>query len=340
LRAGRLKQYADEQHGEWKFLMWDAEAGVPKMPMGSSGHRWGDVQGKWNLLLKDGKDGSDIHPELTFLSKHDGVVQVELDDFGMGTVYRRGVPARTVKTADGEQVQVATVYDVMMAQYGVDRGLAGDYPTDYNDENAPFTPAWSEKYTGRGREDVIRFAREWGRTAKLTEGKCTIIIGAGINHWYHANLMYRAGIHALMFCGCVGKNGGGLAHYVGQEKLAPAESWASIMSAKDWHSTPRLQNAPSWHYVHSDQWRYEKDFTDYHTVPKQHDPNNMAKGHAMDMQVRAVRNGWLPFYPQFPENPLDVAVAAREAGAKSPEEVAAWVAERLRIRVSLTWQFF
>ncbi len=168
-------------------------------------------------------------------------------------------------------MQVTTVYDLMMAQYGVNRDLTGDYPTDYDDENAPFTPAWSEKYTGRGREDVIRFAREWGHTAELTEGKCTIIIGAGINHWYHANLMYRAGIHALMFCGCVGKNGGGLAHYVGQEKLAPAESWASIMSAKDWHSTPRLQNAPSWHYVHSDQWRYEKDFTDYHTVPKQRD---------------------------------------------------------------------
>ncbi len=35
----------------------------------------------------------------------------------------------------------------------------------------------------------------------------------------------------------------------------------------------------------------------------------MAQGHAMDMQVRAVRNGWLPFYPQFPENPLEVAAA-------------------------------
>ena len=52
----------------------------------------------------------------------------------------------------------------------------------------------------------------------------------------------------------------------------------------------------------------------------------------MDMQVRAVRNGWLPFYPQFPENPIEVASAAREAGAKSPEEVASWVAERLKNR--------
>lgn len=44
-----------------------------------------------------------------------------------------------------------------------------------------------------------------------------IIIGAGINHWYHQNLTYRAGAMALMLCGCVGKNGGGLNHYVGQK---------------------------------------------------------------------------------------------------------------------------
>ena len=48
-----------------------------------------------------------------------------------------------------------------MAQYGVPRGLPGEYPKDYDDENAPFTPAWSEKYTGLGRETLIRFAREF-----------------------------------------------------------------------------------------------------------------------------------------------------------------------------------
>ncbi len=102
---------------------------------------------------------------------------------------------------------------------------------------------------------LVRFAREWGRTAEFTNGKCMVIIGAGVNHWYHNNLMYRSAIHALMFAGCVGVNGGGLAHYVGQEKLAPMESWSAIAFAKDWHGPSRLQNSPSWHYVHSDQWR-------------------------------------------------------------------------------------
>ena len=329
LRAGRLGPYTGAEHGEWKFLMWDQVDDRPKMPMGSAGFRWSTTPGKWNLLLKDGADGSPIEPVLTFLGRHDGVVEVELDDFGEGRTTRRGVPIRQITLADGSVATVTTVYDLLMAQYGVPRGLAGQYPSGY-DEDAPYTPAWSEKYTGIGRDLLVRFAREWGRTAELTGGRCIIIIGAGINHWYHANLMYRAGIHALMFCGCVGVNGGGLAHYVGQEKLAPAESWSAIAFARDWHPAGRLQNAPSWHYVHTDQWRYEKQFTDYHTVPANQGPDSLAAGHTMDVQVRAVRSGWLPFYPQFNRSPLQIVRDAEAAGARTPEAVVAWAVEQLK----------
>ena len=95
-----------------------------------------------------------------------------------------------------------------------------------------------------------------------------MIIGAGINHWYHANLMYRAAIHALCFTGCVGvqrRRPG--SHTSGKRSwlrwiLGPA--WRS---PRDWYPASRLQNGPSWHYIHSDQWRYEKNGTDYNTVP-------------------------------------------------------------------------
>ncbi len=332
LRAGRLSKYAEDENGEWKFLMWDEEEGVPKMPMGSVGHRWGENQGKWNLKLEDGVDGTPIRPALTFLEDNDDQRLVELDDFAEGCTRLRGVPVRQIETADGETVTVATVYDLLMAQYGVPRGLDGHYPADYDDEDAPYTPAWSERFTGIGRRDLIKFAREWGTTAEHTNGKCTIIIGAGINHWYHANLMYRAGIHALVFCGCVGVNGGGLAHYVGQEKLAPGESWGAIALAKDWFPAVRLQNAPSWHYVNTDQWRYEKDFTDYHTVPKSQPDDSIAKGHTMDVQVKAVRNGWLPFYPQFEKNPIELVKEARAAGAESEPDIQKYVIEKLKSR--------
>ncbi|NUP99723.1 MAG: nitrate reductase subunit alpha, partial [Armatimonadetes bacterium] len=328
LRADRLAPYAAVENGTWKFLVWDEIDARPKMPMGSMGDRWGQP-GKWNLKLEDGLDQSAIAPRLTFLDDHQGVIEVELDDFAGGATLTRGVPTRQIETADGQVVTVTTVYDLMMAQYGVPRGLPGQYPISYDDD-LPYTPAWSEKYTGMGRETLVRFAREWGRTADLTGGKCIIIIGAGVNHWYHANLMYRAGIHALMFCGCVGVNGGGLAHYVGQEKLAPGEPWGAIAFAKDWVPAARNQNAPSWHYVHSDQWRYERSFTEYHPVPKSE--GSLAGGHTMDLQVRAVRNGWLPFYPQFGESPLEVARKAREAGAQTPEEITAQVVERLQSR--------
>ena len=57
--------------------------------------------------------------------------------------------------------------------------------------------------------------------------------------------------------GCNGKNGGGMNHYVGQEKLAPVDSWAAIMSSKDHGTVARLQQAPIWHYINSCQWRYD-----------------------------------------------------------------------------------
>ncbi|HEX9795256.1 MAG TPA: nitrate reductase subunit alpha [Planctomycetota bacterium] len=328
LRAGRTAPYAAEENKDWKFLVWDTNDGRAKMPKGSVGHRWGEAKGKWNLLPEDGVDGSAIAAELTFLDKHDGVLELKFDDFSTASTLQRGVPYRIVQTDTGP-VKVATAYDLLMAQYGVPRGLPGAYPASY-DEDGPYTPAWAEKYTGVDRQTLIRFAREWASTAEHTGGKCCVIIGAGVNHWYHANLMYRAAIHALMFCGCVGVNGGGLAHYVGQEKLAPMESWSAIAFAKDWHGPSRLQNAPSWHYMHSDQWRYERGFTDYHVVPASQPEDSLASGHTADLNVRAVRSGWLPFYPQFGENPIETAREAAASGAKTDDEIAARVVERLK----------
>ena len=330
LRANRLSQYQDIENGDWQFLMWDETDNRTKVPQGSAGNRWAkENKGKWNLKLEDNVDGSKIDPALTFLKNSDEIIDIEIDNFAEGETTQRKVPVKYIETKNGK-VAVATVYDLLMAQYGVGRGLEG-YPTSY-DKDELYTPTWAEKYTGISPDTLIRFAREWASTAEHTGGKCTVIIGAGINHWYHANLMYRAAIHALMFTGCIGKNGGGLAHYVGQEKLAPGESWASIALAKDWHAPSRLQNTPSWHYIHSDQWRYEKSFTDYHTVPKNQPENTLAKGHTIDVNVKAVQNGWLPFYPQFETNPIDLGSEARENGAIDEKGVVDYVVEKLKKR--------
>ncbi|PNU21441.1 nitrate reductase subunit alpha [Geothermobacter hydrogeniphilus] len=327
LAADALKGYRDEEHAAFKYLVWDEKAAAPRMPLGTLGFRWQEKKGEWNLQMKDGRDGSDIAPALSLLAAKDDELQVAFDDFGAASSVRRGVPVRYIETTGG-RVAVTTVYDLLMAQFGVNRGLAGDYPTDYDAENSPYTPAWQEKFTGIDRANVVQFAREWALTAEKTEGKCSIIIGAGVNHWYHANLLYRAGIVSLMLCGCVGKNGGGLNHYVGQEKLAPVAPWATIMGALDWNKPPRFQNAPSYHYVHSDQWRYERAADEARIQPVA-EHNAITAGHTMDHQVRAVRNGWLPFYPQFDRNPSEAVKQAEAAGAASNQEIVDWTVKQL-----------
>lgn len=332
LRAKRIAGYEGVENGDWHFLMWDEAESRPKMPMGSIGYRWSEEKGKWNLKLKDGLTGSSINPALTFLEQNDQLVQVCFDDFGEGISRRRSVPARRIRTVDDQLVTVATVYDLMMAQYGVPRGLPGEYPEGYDDSRTPYTPAWQEQYTGMSRDTLIRFAREWGETARLTGGKCTVIIGSGVNHWYHNNLAYRSVINALMLCGCVGVNGGGLAHYTGQEKIAPFESFSAIAFSKDWHAASRLQNAPTWHYLHSDQWRYERDYADYHTMPRNPLMQDLPGRHTADVLIQAVRNGWMPFYPQFNRSPLDVVRDAQRAGARTDDDIVNYAVEQLKTR--------
>ncbi|TAK31309.1 MAG: nitrate reductase subunit alpha [Chloroflexota bacterium] len=326
VRAKALARYRDVEHGDWKFLVYDARSGQPRMPGGAVGHRWAQREtGKWNLLMKDGLDGAELDPILTFIDDADEVGQVAFTSFENQTVSRRGVPIKYLETDEGK-LPVVTVFDLLMAQFGVGRGLPGDYPSSYDDEKA-YTPAWQEKHTGIDRQTVIKFAREFAGTAEKTEGKCSIIIGAGVNHWYHNNLIYRSAITALMFTGCVGRNGGGLAHYVGQEKLATIAPWQAIAMARDWMPAPRLQNAPSWHYVHTDQWRYERGFGEYDPTPGQSD---LTTGHTIDLQVRAVRMGWLPFYPQFNENPFALVEKAKQAGARTDQEIIDWVRNQIK----------
>jgi len=330
LRANRLSPYTDTENGDWKLLVWDEQANEARMPNGTIGDRWAtENKGRWNLEMFDSVVGSEIKPILTFADNHDGLVDVEFDVFGDdGGVATRPVPARTIETVDGP-VTVTTIHDLLMARMGVRRGLAGDVGADYDDDTNAYTPAWQEKYTGIHRDTVIKFAREWGRNAEKTNGKNLIIIGAGANHWYHNNLLYRSGITALMLTGSVGVNGGGLAHYVGQEKLVCHASWGAIAFGADWGMAPRHMNSPSFHYVHSDQWRYERGYREYDSLPGIH-PERF--DHTIDHQARAVRQGWLPFFPQFNENPIEVVAAARKGGATTDQEVVDKIVDRLKNR--------
>jgi len=325
LRANQIAQYKDIENGEWKFVNVDAKSGNLVVPKGAMGHRYEKAGGNWNMKYENSTDHQSFDPVLTLFKNHDEVLSTEFTEFGLDKKALRGIPVKYVETTDGK-VAVATIYDLMFGQYGVGRGLSGDYPKDYTDKDAAYTPAWQEIFTGIDSNTVLQFAREWANTANVTEGKCMIILGAGINHWYHANLMYRAGAMALMFCGCVGKNGGGLNHYVGQEKLAPVDSWAGIAMAKDWVSGARLQQTPIWHYINTCQYRYDGHYSRYNAVPK----NKLTEMHNADSIFMSVRNGWMPFYPQFKQNSLELSREAMSQGAKDDAGITDYVLEQLK----------
>ena len=139
----------------------------------------------------------------------------------------RGVPVRRV----GEQL-VTTVFDLMLAQYGVHRpGCPATWPTGYDDAAEPYTPAWQEPITGVSAAQAIRVAREFARNAEESGGRSMIIMGAGICQWFHGDATYRAVLALLLLTGSMGRNGGGWAHYVGQEKCRPVTGWATMAMA-------------------------------------------------------------------------------------------------------------
>lgn len=328
VRANQIEPFKEISNGDWKFLCIDDKTDAYITPKGTMGYRWDDKKGNWNLKYENGADDKPYDPVLTLLGRSEDICQVEYEEFGLKVKAVRGIPAKTIQTGDGKTIYAATIYDVIMGHYGIGRGLPGDYPDSYDDKEAGYTPAWQEIFTGVGRKTVIKFAREWASTAEATKGKCMVIVGAAINHWFHGNLMYRASIMAQMLTGCNGKNGGGMNHYVGQEKLAPVDSWGAIMSGKDWQDATRLQQAPIWHYINSDQWRYDGNQKLYNCIPEK--ANDLAQKHTADWIVKSVRNGWMPFYPQYNKSNLDIVADARTSGAKNEQEVIDYVVGKLK----------
>ncbi len=327
LRAGDFEGNLGEGNNpEWKPVAIDELTDKVVVPQGSIGFRWGE-KGGWNLEERAGEEAVSL--ALSTLEKRDAVLPVAFPYFGgvahdhfTGTdhdeVLLRNIPTRRMKLAGGE-VHVATVFDLLCGNYGVDRGLGGDNVAKSYDDDVPYTPAWQERITGVKPDLVVSVARAFAGNAEKTKGKSMVIVGAGINHWYHMDMTYRAIINMLVMCGCVGQEGGGWSHYVGQEKLRPQTGWTPLAFALDWARPPRHMNATSYWYAHSDQWRYETLGIDEILSPLA--DKERWKGSMIDFNVRAERMGWLPSAPQLETNPLDVAKAAEAAG-KDPVDFA------------------
>ncbi|MES9897227.1 MAG: molybdopterin-dependent oxidoreductase, partial [Candidatus Thiodiazotropha endolucinida] len=319
----------EENNPEWKTVVYDAKGNSFVVPNGSVGFRWGE-EGKWNLLEKNAKDQSAIEAELSCIDSHDAVVTVAFPHFTQGedSVQLRNIPVRKLKLTGGEETYVCSVFDLLVAQYSIDRGLGDNLATSYDDANVPYTPAWAEQVTGVKRADLQRTGREFAENASKTQGKSMVIMGAAINHWYHNDMGYRSIMNLLHICGCVGQTGGGWAHYVGQEKLRPQAGWAPIAFGLDWRRPPRHMNSTTYWYFHTDPWRYEQVQTDNIRGATASD---RYKGYQIgDYNVVSQRLGWLPSAPHFNKNPLEIVEEAEAAGATDEQGVSDYLAESLK----------
>ena len=320
----------ESNNPDWKTVVFDSKTKSFVAPNGSIGFRWGE-DGKWNLLERAGAGQAEIQAELSCIEQRDEVASVGFPHFtpGEAELLYRNVPVRKLKLASGEDAFVASVFDLQVAQYGIDRGLGGgNVAKSYDDAKVAYTPAWAAKVTGVKAADIERTGREFADNASKTKGKSMVIMGAAINHWYHNDLSYRSIMNLLHMCGCVGQTGGGWAHYVGQEKLRPQAGWAPIAFAGDWNRPPRQQNSTSYWYFHTDQWRYETVDADALLSPA---GRNRNKGDTLaDYNVKATRMGWLPSAPHFNRNPLDLVAEAEKAGATDEAGISRYVVEQLK----------
>ncbi|MBK5216636.1 MAG: nitrate reductase subunit alpha, partial [Propionibacteriales bacterium] len=300
------------------------QAGSPVVPNGSIGHRFSETDaGKWNLDL----EGVDPLLSIADAPDHDhAAVAVDLPRFDMAPdsgeehtggagIIRRGVPVREVA---GQLV--TTVFDLLLAQYGVGReGLPGVWPTGYDDASSPGTPAWQEEITSVPMQAAERIGREFAQNAEDSGGRSMILMGAGTNHWFHSDTIYRSFLALTTMTGCQGVNGGGWAHYVGQEKIRPLTGWAQYAFGLDWVRPPRQMIGTGFFYLATDQWRYDGLGADTLASP-------LATGAftgrtTADCLVESAKRGWMPSYPTFNRNPLDLVDDAEAAGVEPAQYV-------------------
>ena len=106
---------------------------------------------------------------------------------------RRGVPVRRV----GGHL-VTTVFDLLLAQYGVaGHGLPGGWPSGYDDAEPAVHPglAGGDHRRAGGRRPRGSPASSRAN-AEESGGRSMIIMGAGTNHWFHSDTIYRSFLDA------------------------------------------------------------------------------------------------------------------------------------------------
>ena len=141
---------------------------------------------------------------------------------------------------------------------------------------APYTLESVARTTGLALHDIQLFAHELA-----TRKPAMIVHGAGLNHWFHNDLINRSLILLVALTGNTGRNGGGFNHYVGQERVWPERGFRAY-AYPEGAPKQRFQNMTLWTYMHSSN----KDHHQYNGKP-------------IEWWIEeSVKNGWMPLYPK------------------------------------------
>lgn len=321
LRASDIGK--SDEFSDWKTVVIDNNTNELSVINGSIGFRYQN-NGRWNLHSKDAIKDLDVNPKLSLMDISNEICQVAFPDFLNNSTVKRKVAALKIKENNNEYL-VASVFDLLAAHYGIDRGLNDSNVAKSYDDECAYTPAWQEKITGVKKEVVIKIAREFAQNALATKGKSMVIIGAGVNHYYYTDTIYRSVINMLTMCGCIGQSGGGWAHYVGQEKVRPLAGWSAIAFALDWYRPPKQMNSTSFFYFHTDQFRYEDvKIGDLLSPLADATYKNYTPA---DFNVKAIRMGWLPSAPYVDKNPIEIVKEAQSKNVDPKEYLIAQIKE-------------
>jgi nitrate reductase alpha subunit len=293
LTAADLADHQSEENAAFKPVLLDSATGAAVVPNGSLGHRFGESgAGRWNLDLQG------VEPVLRL---DDPATEVTLPEFDPVDGSRRELTASVpVREVGGHRV--TTVFELMLARY------------------AGYTPEWQEPVTGVPAAAARRIAREFAQNAADSRGRSMIIMGAGTNHWFHSDTIYRGFLALTTLTGCQGVNGGGWAHYVGQEKCRPITGWAQLAFGLDWTRPPRQMIQTAYWYLHTDQFRYDHVGADA-LASASPGRGAFAGRTTADLIAQSARLGWMPSYPTFDRNPLELADEAAAAGRPAAEHV-------------------
>ena len=297
LTAADLAEHADQENAAFKPVLLDGRTGEAVVPNGTLGHRFGETgEGHWNLDLHGVDALLRLNTELGD-AETARVVLPLFDDVD-------GTPSETVATIPVRRVGgqlVTTVFELMLARY------------------AGYTPEWQEPVTGVPAAAARRIAREFATNAEQSRGRSMILMGAGTNHWFHSDTIYRSFLTLTTLTGCQGVNGGGWAHYVGQEKCRPVTGHQHLANALDWSRPPRNMIQAAYWYLHTDQFRYDQFSAD--TLSTTGSTGALAGLSTADVVAKSARMGWMPSYPTFDRNPLEICVEAAAAGRPVAEHV-------------------